>query len=79
MTRKMKATELMRLINDGPSLMIVKDADAHIMKERIERDVKLWLKTWVKPLAVDLIKELTPRCVRCGYVAPNHSKHCNRW
>lgn len=55
-TRKQKAAELVRLLENGPSLN-------HVRNDRFtpgeaETQTRLWLDTWVKPLVEDLVPEL---------------------
>lgn len=54
-TRKMKTRELLELIGRGPSF-----GGGTMTAEQAEKGARLWLSTWVLPLARDLIKEAGP-------------------
>lgn len=55
-TRRTKANELRALLQRGPSLAGATSNRAD--DAALERRVRLWLDTWVAPLACDLVPEL---------------------
>lgn len=57
-TRKQKAAELLRLINQGPTIgrtesQLMMIGDVHAANQR-------WLQTWIVPLVMDLLKKDLP-------------------
>ena len=55
-TRKDKSTELMRLLNDGPSLG--KIGQNTLTTEEAEDGYRIWAQSWVIPLVKKLVPEL---------------------
>ena len=55
-TRKHKAAELMRLLENGPSLSII--GQDTMTAEEAEKGHKRWAESWVIPLVKKLVPEL---------------------
>lgn len=56
-TRKHKAAELMRYLENGPAYSENFDAKTFTHEQAIE-EFKLWSRSWVIPLANELVPEL---------------------
>ena len=56
LTRKQKAAELMKLIEDGPILSSFTVDE--FTTEEAQAQTRLWLASWVRPLVEDLVPEL---------------------
>ena len=54
-TREQKAAELLDMLERGPSLGFV---GRPLTKEEAENKTRLWLKSWIIPLAKQLVPEL---------------------
>lgn len=52
-TKRQRARELRERLMRGPSLSL-----QAVTKENVEREVKLWLETWILPEVMDLVPEL---------------------
>jgi len=55
-TRKTRAAELLRKLEQGPSIGTI--GRMGVTKEEAEADAKLWLRTWIIPEVKALIPEL---------------------
>jgi len=58
-TKKQRAEELLRKLNIGPYLNTLRCKE--LTKEEAERQVKIWLETWIIPEIEELIPELKNR------------------
>jgi hypothetical protein len=54
-TRRLKALELLHLVQDGPSLSHL---HTEFTTEEATRQVRTWLQSWVEPLVRELVPEL---------------------
>lgn len=63
LTRKHRANELMKLLEDGPSFSLI-GKDGALSRAEADNAVRIWLRTWIVPHVRELVPELRPKVQR---------------